>query len=160
MVRIGPKKDEGGRKGIENTLWLQSDGRPSLTDEVFGQYVVQDLRESASIERRDLTFHHVSECQGKPVGPGIFVVANALFPELDDPDMRGIMIFSMFYGAEKYDRKFWVRDASDTITVPELEVYGELPEEVIKKFPLDREFAEQAIGYNTRTVYGFLYTKR
>ncbi|MBW2987076.1 hypothetical protein KY336_00870 [Candidatus Woesearchaeota archaeon] len=166
MVRIrvkqGDDESSKGREGVENTLWLQPDGSPSLTDEVLGQYLVQDLRESAEIYGLDLTLYHVSECQGKEAGPKIYVVAAAMFkgeelPQLVDAGLKSLMIFTMFYGAEKFEHKRRVRDGLDSITVPKLEVFGELPQEVMERFPIDKEFAEKALGYNKRTTFGHLY---
>jgi hypothetical protein len=164
MVRIHVKNNSEGN-GIENTLSILPNGNPSLTDEVLGQLVVANLRESADIYGKNHVFHHISECQGKPVGPDIYVVAAAMFkgeelPQLVPPKMKALMIFTLLYGAEKFDRKNWVRHALDTIAVPELEVFGELPQDVIEKFPIDEEFLQRASGYSTRTAFGYLYYEK
>ena len=168
MVRISGKASSegtGGSRGVENSLWLEPDGNPSLTDEVLGQHLVANLRESADIYGKKHIFHHVSECQGKPVGPDIYVVAASMFsgdelPQLVPPGMNAFMIFTLLYGAQKFDKKNWVRHGLDTITVPKLEVFGELPQDVIEKFPMDESFLQKAAGYDTRTAFGYLYYEK
>ncbi|MBD3259917.1 hypothetical protein GF371_04785 [Candidatus Woesearchaeota archaeon] len=158
MVRVSIDIDNGG--GIENTLRLREDGRPSLADEVFERFLAEELQELSNIERRGLTFHKVSGSTGKTAGKGIYFVSGVLHPYPYSPQERGLLVFSLLYGSEEMPIKGLVRDATDKIAHPSLEFMGEATDELIAQVPLDKTLAMQGHGFDARTIYGFYYIEK
>ncbi|MBW3012668.1 hypothetical protein KY340_00530 [Candidatus Woesearchaeota archaeon] len=156
MVRVSFKADfQGG--GLEKSLRLLPDGKPSLTDEVFEHFLAQELQELSNIERRGLVFHQVAGSTGKATGKGIYFVSGVLMPFPYSPQERGLFVFSFLYGIEEISIKELVRDATDKIAHPSLKFLGEATDEMLAKAPVNRELAMRGHGFNVRTTYGFYY---